>query len=68
MADEATLIPVETPEIVGVGLLGATVDARFGLNNARDERLTMIERRIIRIEMAMRQGGIEVERIPLPTP
>ncbi|KKW92636.1 hypothetical protein [Sphingobium chungbukense] len=47
----------------GSGLLGAC-----GRTPAEAEgmRLITIERRIIRIEMALRRAGIEVESIPFP--
>lgn len=52
---------------IGIGCLGAVVPDTpiypHVMQNARDE---MIERRILRIEMALRRAGIEVENIDLP--
>lgn len=50
----------------GAGLLGAAVYGPHAADLIKEERLLMIERRILRIEMALRQAGIEVERLDLP--
>lgn len=46
-----------------VGLLGAVTNT---LGHAQDVRLIEIERRILRIEMALRRAGIEVEAVDFP--
>lgn len=48
---------------LGSGLLGASVPASAGPYALKEARLRTIERRIIRIEMALRRAGIEVEMI-----
>ncbi len=48
----------------GSGLLGATGATA---QEAKNARLNLIERRIIRIEMALRRAGIEVEALDLPS-
>lgn len=50
--------------LLSAGILGATATDPRLLDNAR---LLMIERRLLRIEMALRRAGIEVENIDLPT-
>lgn len=56
-------------EQFGVGRLGATVSGpvyrQVGETAAHAAQIDMIERRILRIEKALRQAGIEVESIPL---
>lgn len=47
----------------GIGMLGATASA---VHEIPEQRLLMIERRLLRIEMAMRRAGIEVEMVELP--
>lgn len=66
MDERIALIDFEMPETMGVGYLGATFDARGGLHAAQAERDEMIERRILRVEMALRRAGIEVESVELP--
>ena len=46
-----------------VGLLGATTTSPAYGDTVR---INMIERRILRIEMALRQAGVEVEHLDLP--
>ncbi len=46
-----------------VGLLGATTTSPACADAVR---INVIERRILRIEMALRQAGIEVEHLDLP--
>ncbi|MDF7777835.1 hypothetical protein P1X14_21450 [Sphingomonas sp. AOB5] len=53
-------------ELKPTGLLGATYDPRCGIDAAHSARDTMIERRILRIEMVLRQLGIEIEMLGLP--
>jgi len=50
-------------EIIGIGMLGAVGSSFEG---AKEARLAMIERRILRIEMLLRNAGIEPESIKLP--
>lgn len=64
MADEVVTSASRTQ--IGAGLLGATADGEYAAQLIKGERLLMIERRILRIEMALRQSGIEVEHFPLP--
>lgn len=67
MSEDVLTVGLET---VGVGMLGASVlfdeSAGFSQAMAQGARDVMIERRILRIEMALRQAGIEVENLPLP--
>lgn len=58
----------ETMSLIGAGILGATCPASHGVVGANAARLLMIEQRILRIEMALRRAGIEVEALPLPEP
>ena len=53
----------EEPPTYCVGLLGATCHSAA---HGQGARTTMIERRILRIEMALRRAGIEVEHLDLP--
>lgn len=55
-----------TLAVLGVGLLGATSPLDGGIELAKGAQINMIERRILRIEMALRRAGIEVEAIELP--
>jgi hypothetical protein len=48
------------------GLLGAGAYGPHAADLIGGERLLMIERRILRIEMALRRSGIEVEHLDLP--
>lgn len=66
MTDEPEMVELEMPVMFGVGYLGATCDSRFGQASFQAARDAMIERRILRIEMALRRAGTEVEHIPLP--
>ena len=50
-------------DLIATGLLGA--EGR-DFEEAKANRLTMIERRILRIEMLLRRAGIEPEMIDLP--
>lgn len=52
-------------QTIGVGLLGAHSPASHGVVGADAARLLMIERRILRIERALRRTGIEVEDLEL---
>lgn len=56
----------ETQQVMGVGYLGATFDMSHGVNAGQHARDTMIERRILRLEMVLRRAGIEVEQCDLP--
>lgn len=49
----------------GDGILGAVGNSP---EQASANRTLLIEQRILRIEMALRQAGIEVESLPLPEP
>ena len=51
---------------LSAGLLGASVPEGDGLSALKEKRLYEIERRIIRIEMAMRRAGVEVEMVEFP--
>ena len=62
MVSHVPFIEDERPEI-GVGRLGATCHHAHA---AQAAQLDMIERRILRIEMALRRTGVEVEWINLP--
>lgn len=57
------------PSMTGIGRLGALVREPFvrqgGLPSAHSAQIDMIERRILRIEKALRLTGIEVEQIDL---
>ena len=53
-------------EAFGQSLLGAEAYGTQAATLIKEERLLMIERRILRIEMALRQTGIEVEMLALP--
>ncbi len=69
MSDEPIIIVTgQLPIRCGVGMLGATFDQRGGMIGAQAAQAEMIERRILRIEMALRRAGIEVETFPLPEP
>ncbi len=50
--------------VYGVGMLGATCTHPEQITSAR---LDMIERRILRMEMAMRRAGNDPENLPLPS-
>ncbi len=58
------------PNMLRVGRLGAMLlelpDGTFDLNNAGTVRIDMIERRILRIEVALANAGIDVTELPLP--
>ena len=53
-------------ETVGAGLLGAVRTGPGAHHYIEEERLRVIERRILRIEMALRRSGMEVEDLDLP--
>lgn len=56
----------DMPQMLGVGYLGATFDINGGQSAAQHARDTMIEQRILRLEMVLRRAGIEVEQCDLP--
>ena len=66
--NEIGMTPVDR-SVMGIGRLGATaLTARVMQNGTMEMQIAqidMIERRILRIEMAMRRAGIEVESIRL---
>jgi hypothetical protein len=66
--NEIGMTPVDM-SVMGVGRLGATALTARVMQNGTTEmqiaQINMIERRILRIEMAMRRAGIEVESIRL---
>lgn len=49
--------------VYSIGLLGASGQSAA---EAEAMRLITIERRILRIEMALRRAGIEVENVEMP--
>jgi hypothetical protein len=55
------------PSVIGVGRLGATATEGMSTTALLCEALGMAERRILRLEMALRRAGIEVEMTELPT-
>jgi hypothetical protein len=65
MADEVTVSVFDT-SMIGIGMLGAVSPTAHGLEAAKEARLLMIERRILRAEMLLRRAGIEPESIELP--
>lgn len=62
-ATAATYADYETLSVIGMGALGA-VGRNF--EEASANRLMMIERRILRIEMLLRRAGIDPEMLELP--
>jgi len=52
---------------IGSGLLGAVAYGPCAGEMIKEERLRIIERRILRIEMALRRAGIEVDMLDLPS-
>lgn len=56
----------DMPQSVNVGFLGATSYAEYGREAWDEARFTMIERRILRLEMVLRRHGIEPESANLP--
>ena len=50
---------------LAIGMFGATLPLKHGLGMAKGAQIAMIERRILRLEMALRRAGFEVEEIPL---
>ena len=51
---------------VGKGRLGARAYGPHAAALIGEEQIDLIERRILRIEMALRRAGIEVEHLDLP--
>lgn len=62
---ETIYIPLITGRLSG-GRLGATVPERSSPDYALTAALDMAERRILRLEMALRRSGVEVELVELP--
>jgi hypothetical protein len=62
MAEKAKLTVLDTA-MIGVGRLGAQSPARFGVEVAKGAQIDMIERRILRIETALRGAGIILDDI-----
>lgn len=67
MTDRYTATFDETAALVTVGFLGAEIadSTMFGVDHIHNARLAMIEMRILRIEQAMRDAGIDVNALPL---
>jgi len=59
------MIPFDT-SFISVGLLGASVPSSHGIEALKGAQILEIERRILRIEMALRRAGIEVEMVDHP--
>lgn len=51
---------------IGVGRLGAGIASNQPIETLNAIQLDMIERRILRIEAALKLAGIDVEALPLP--
>ena len=66
MADNSMIDATPSLTTIGIGLLGATASGEQALAKLPEARLEMIERRILRIEMALRRSGVEVEFLDLP--
>ena len=66
MIDDVKFMGMKMPEMIGVGKLGATVRKDFSDFGYLVAALDMAERRILRLEMALRRAGIEVEMTELP--
>jgi len=65
--ERAETVSIEAfPQIIPVGRLGAIAPKAWGAAGANAAAMDMIERRILRIEIALRRAGIEVESLDLP--
>jgi hypothetical protein len=59
------ILSLTSIETISVGLLGISMPAsNFESNYARDLRLFEIERRILRIEKALKLTGLDITSIP----
>jgi hypothetical protein len=54
------------PKIIGIGRLGSVATADMSNTSLLVAALDMAERRILRLEMALRRASIEVELTELP--
>lgn len=61
--DDDTIRVLNTA-VFHVGLLGATAPASHGVEGLKGAQIDMIERRILRIEAALRQAGIDLAEPP----
>jgi len=66
MPTSSTIHITDMLQSISSGLLGATSFGPHAAAMVKEERLRMIEKRILRIEMLLRSAGMEPESLPLP--
>lgn len=66
MTDQPGMRTFEIPQTISIGRLGATARLDCPEYLQLSAALDMAERRILRLEMALRRACIEVERLDLP--
>ena len=54
------------PTMVSIGHLGAAAPESMGLEYLKEERLSVIEKRILRIEQILRDAGLPIDQDILP--
>ncbi len=62
---QKTITPTRTFQTIEIGLLGAAAHGPNALAQLPEERLRTIERRVLRIEAALRGAGIPIDSLPL---
>ncbi len=67
MAGKTITLDMSRLPTISIGRLGATVPQAYDRTMMLMAALDMAERRILRLEMALRRAGIEVEHTELPT-